>query len=169
MRKFLDRLYLAGGALGAFFLFMTCTLILVAVAGSLFRFVTRSLDEFAGYCMAASAFLALAYTLRSGEHIRMALVLQMFHGKARYVLEVIATLIGVIFAGFMAYYSVKLCVVSYQLNDLSQGIVPLPMWIPQSAMGVGCTLFFIAMLDRLVCLVMGLPVPEDQSDARTDR
>jgi TRAP-type C4-dicarboxylate transport system permease small subunit len=59
--------------------------------------------------------------------------------------------------------------VSYQLNDLSQGIVPLPLWIPQSAMGIGCTLLFIAMVDRLVCLLMGLSVPEDQSDARTDR
>jgi TRAP-type C4-dicarboxylate transport system permease small subunit len=119
--------------------------------------------------MAASAFLALAYTLRSGEHIRMALILQMFHGKARHALEVLATLVGVIFSGFMAYYSVKLCVVSYQLNDLSQGIVPLPLWIPQSAMGIGCALLFIAMVDRLVGLLMGLPVPEDQSDARTDR
>ena len=169
MRKILDRLYLAGGVLGAFFLFMTCALILVAVAGSLFRFVTRSLDEFAGYCMAASAFLALAYTLRSGEHIRMALFLQFLQGRARYVLEVFATGIGVVFAGFMAFYSLKLCYVSYQLNDLSQGIIPLPLWIPQSAMGIGCTLFFIAMVDRLGCLLMGLPVPEDQSDARTDR
>lgn len=169
MRKFLDRLYLAGGMLGAFFLFMTAALILLAVAGSLFRFVTRSLDEFAGYCMAASAFLALAYTLRTGEHIRMALFLQAFHGRTRQALELFATIVGVIFAGFMAFYSVKLCLVSYQLNDLSQGIVPLPLWIPQSAMAVGCSLFLIAMIDRLVCLLMGLPVPEDHSDARADR
>jgi TRAP-type C4-dicarboxylate transport system permease small subunit len=155
--------------LGAAFLAATCALILANVAGSLLRVVTRSLDEFAGYCMAASAFLALAYTLRSGEHIRMTLVLQSLPGMLKRPAEAIATGVGAVVALFMAWYSLKLCWVSYTINDLSQGIIPLPLWIPQSAMAVGSAIFAVAMLDRLVCILAGWPVPEDQSDARTDR
>lgn len=169
LRRGLDGLYFAGGVLGAAFLAATCVLILGNVAGSLLHVVTRSLDEFAGYCMAASAFLALAYTLRAGEHIRMTLILQALPGPLKRPAEALATGIGTLLAGFIAWYSIKLCWVSYTINDLSQGIIPLPLWIPQSAMAIGSAIFAIAMVDRLVCVLAGWPVPEDQSDARTDR
>jgi TRAP-type C4-dicarboxylate transport system permease small subunit len=169
LRRALDALYRAGGALGALFLLATCVLILMNVAGSLLHVVTRSLDEFAGYCMAASAFLALAYTLRAGEHIRMSLGLQSLPERLRMPAEFLATAIGTLMAGFLAWNAAKLCLVSYRINDLSQGIIPLPLWIPQSAMAVGSAIFALAMADRLVCIGAGWPVPEDQSDARTDR
>jgi TRAP-type C4-dicarboxylate transport system permease small subunit len=169
MRRWLDGLYLAGGAAGALFLLATCVLILMNVGGSLLHIVTRSLDEFAGYCMAASAFLALAYTLRSGEHIRMNLLIQGLPAALKRPAELFATALALVITGFMAWYAVRLCLVSYAINDVSQGIIPLPLWIPQSAMAAGSTIFAVAMLDRLVCVGAGWPVPEDQSDARTDR
>ena len=126
--------------------------ILIALAGSIFGFVTRSMDEFAGYSMAASAFLALSYTFHSNEHIRVTLFIYRFHGRQRRRLEIWCHLLGTILAGFFAWYSIKMTIVSWQLNDLSQGLIPVPLWIPQLGMAIGTAVFTIAVADRLLAL-----------------
>jgi hypothetical protein len=44
---------------------------------------------------------------------------------------------------------------SYLLNDLSNGILPIPLWIPQSAMALGLVLLTVAMIDELVHVLGG--------------
>jgi len=75
MRSFLDKLYLASGWLAAFFLFMIGLLVLAQVFGRLVDFLIPSADDFARLCLAASSFLALAFTLRRGGHIRVNLLI----------------------------------------------------------------------------------------------
>lgn len=129
--------------------------ILIALAGALFGFVTRSMDEFAGYSMAASAFLGLSYTFHSNEHIRVTLFIHRFQGRPRNRLEIWCHLLGMVLAGFFAWYSVKMTIVSWQINDLSQGLIPVPLWIPQLGMAIGTVVLTIAMIDRLLSLTTG--------------
>ena len=35
---------------------------------------------------------------------------------------------------------------SFAIGDMTQGIVPIPLWIPQSGMGLGLTLLTLALL-----------------------
>ena len=58
-------------------------MVLASVLGRLMGFNLRGSDAYAGYCMAAAAFLALAHTLKSGEHIRVNLFLQRFGPRLR--------------------------------------------------------------------------------------
>jgi TRAP-type C4-dicarboxylate transport system permease small subunit len=150
MRKVLDSLYWGCGVLAGVFMVGIALCILIALAGTLLGVVTRSMDEFAGYCMAASAFLALSYTFHSNEHIRVTLFIHRFRGRTRNGLEIWCHLLGALLAGFFAWYSVKMVVVSWQINELSQGLIPVPLWIPQSAMAVGTVMLAVALLDRLV-------------------
>jgi len=150
MRKALDTLYWSCGVLAGIFMVGIALCILIALAGALFGVVTRSMDEFAGYCMAASAFLALSYTFYSDEHIRVTLFLHRLHGRPRTGFEIWCHLLGLALAVFFAWYSVKMVVVSWQINELSQGLIPLPLWIPQLAMAVGTVVLAVALLDRLV-------------------
>jgi TRAP-type C4-dicarboxylate transport system permease small subunit len=137
--------------------------ILIALAGSIFGFVTRSMDEFAGYSMAASAFLAFSYTFHSNEHIRVTLVLHRFRGRLRKGLEVWCHLLGVVLAGFFGWYSVKMAWVSWQINELSQGLIPLPLWIPQITMAFGTVMLAVALFDRLVTICFAdLPPDPDR-------
>ena len=76
MRTWLDRLYEAAGWLAAVFMIGTLVFVLLGILGRLFDFHVRGTDAYAGYCMAASGFLALAYTLRRNEHIRVTLLLE---------------------------------------------------------------------------------------------
>ena len=87
MRTALDRLYNAAGVLAALFLIGTLAMVLVGIAGRMFNFHVPGTDSYAGYCMAASGFLALASTFRSGGHIRVTLIIERLSGGARHGLE----------------------------------------------------------------------------------
>lgn len=152
MRRLLDRLYWTCGVLAGVFMIGIAVCILTALAGVIFGFITRSMDEFAGYSMAASAFFGFAYTFHSNEHIRVSLFIQRFQGRPRRRLEIWCTSLGTILAGFFAWYSVKMTIVSWQIHELSQGLIPVPLWIPQVGMAIGTVVLAIALVDRLWCL-----------------
>jgi TRAP-type C4-dicarboxylate transport system permease small subunit len=105
---------------------------------------------YAGYCMAASGFLALAYTLKRGEHIRVTLLLNALSGPVRRALEIWSLAAALLLAALLAYYSVKLSINSFQYNDISTGNDATPLWIPQISMGLGAVVLMIALADELV-------------------
>ena len=109
--------------------------------------------DYAGYCMAASAFLPLAYTLNQGAHIRVGLVLSRL-GRYRRIAEIWCFGVGTLLASYFAYYAIRAVSWSYKLNDISQGQDATPLWIPQIAMAAGVTLFAIALADHLIRLVL---------------
>jgi len=41
-------------------------------------------------------------------------------------------------------------ITSYRLNDVSQGLVAVPLWIPPSGMALGLVTLFVATTDDLV-------------------
>lgn len=169
MKKALSWLYRAAGALAACFLVAIGLFVLYSIGGGLFGYVARSADDFAGYCMAAASYLALAYTFAHGEHIRVTLLLQRLEGRWRRGFEIWCLGLGSFLACYLAYFAVKLVYVSYILNDVAQGLVATPLWIPQLGMAIGAVIFAIAVVERLVDLLRGAELPADSSDIRADR
>ena len=123
-------------------------MVLASVVGRLAGFNLRGSDAYAGYCMAAAAFLALAHTLKRGEHIRVELLLQ--RARLRRPLELWCHLAGVFFTGLLALYSIRLAWQSHAFNDISQGNDATPLWIPQLAMAAGAIVLLIAMADDCI-------------------
>jgi TRAP-type C4-dicarboxylate transport system permease small subunit len=103
--------------------------------------------------MAASSFLALAFTLRHGGHIRVGLVLERLSGRWRLALEIAGTAVATGLSAFLAWYSIRLVHLSWRLADVSQGQDATPLWIPQVPMALGAVLLAVAFLDRLVTLL----------------
>lgn len=169
MRKVLDTLYWFCGVWAGIFMVGIAVFILIALAGALFGFVTRSMDEFAGYSMAASAFLALPYTFHLNEHIRVTLFIHRFKGRLRQGLEIWCHLLAIGLSGFFAWYSFKMTIVSWQINDLSQGLIPAPLWIPQLSMAIGTGVLTIAVADRLFRLATGGLLLDDQQESMVGR
>ncbi|GAA0222612.1 TRAP transporter small permease [Castellaniella daejeonensis] len=155
MRRFLDGLYTASGWLAGLCMIGVLLMVTLMILGRLLGFPIGGADAYAGYAMAGAGFLALASTLKHGEHIRVTLVLSMLHGKGRRALEIIALLIAVALSGFLALYSVRLVWQSWSFQDISTGIDATPMWIPQIPMAVGTLIFFIAFLDEFVLELSG--------------
>ena len=118
-------------------------------------FNLRGSDAYAGYAMAAAGFLALAHTLKRGEHIRVTLFLDRFGGRFRRPLELWSHAAGTFFCGALAFFSARLVYVSRQFNDISQGNDATPLWIPQIAMAVGAIILLIAIADGLFSAIRG--------------
>ena len=150
LRRLLDTLYDAAGYLAAFFMVGILLMVLASVVGRVVGFNLRGSDAYAGYAMAAAGFLALAHTLKRGEHIRVTLFLERFGGRLRRPLELWSHAAGTFFCGVLAFFSVRLAWTSHAYNDISQGNDATPLWIPQIAMAVGAVVLLVAMLDDFV-------------------
>jgi TRAP-type C4-dicarboxylate transport system permease small subunit len=153
MRASLDRIYDAAGWLAAIFMIGTLVFVLLGIFGRIFGFHVRGTDAYAGYCMAACGFLALAHTLRRNEHIRVTLLLGHVPAGARKALETWCHLIAVALAAILAFYSVRLVWQSHTFNDISTANDATPLWIPQLAMAVGTVILFIAFVDAFVAVL----------------
>ena len=158
LRKLLDHLYDAAGYTAAFFMVGVLLMVLASVAGRLAGFNLRGSDAYAGYCMAAASFLALAHTFRRGEHIRVTLFLERFGGRLRRPLEVWCHAAGTFFCGALAWFSIRLALQSREFNDISQGSDATPLWIPQLAMAAGTVVLLVAMVDGFVRVLRRGPV-----------
>lgn len=152
MRRFLDWLYLGSGVLAGIFLILIAALSLAQICGRVLGFDAYSFDDFAGFCMAASSFLGLAHTYRRNEHIRVTILVDRVGGGPRRVLEALCLMASTFLVGYFAWYATDMVITSYQINDVSQGLVAVPLWIPQSGMALGLAIMTIAMLDDLVVL-----------------
>jgi len=155
MRKFLDKLYLISGYLAGAFLSLMALLILAQIVARWFGVIIPSTEDFSGFLLAATSFMALAYTLRSGDLIRVNLFIGHIKGPARNLIEGSVLVIALVLMGYAAWYMILLAIESYQFEELSQGYIPVPLWIPQIPMALGMLIFCIALLDELVSLIRG--------------
>ena len=139
-------------------------MVLLTIVSRFVGFSAPGADSYAGYAMAGAGFMALAHTLKRGEHIRVTLFISMLSGRTQKIVEVLALLIATVLAGFLAYYSVHLVYQSWEIEDVSMGIDATPLWIPQLLMALGTVVFFIAFCDELVLELLGrrqAPAMED--------
>ncbi|MEG2629310.1 MAG: TRAP transporter small permease, partial [Comamonas sp.] len=93
-------------------------------------------DDFAAWSMAATVFLSLPYTLRQGAHIRVTLALQVLPPRAKQLCEVLSTVAALVLVGWAAKHCTLFVHESFVGNELSQGMVILPMWVPQLSMPI---------------------------------
>lgn len=165
MRRFLDGLYSTSAWLASLSMIGVLVMVLATITSRLFGFTTPGTDAYAGYAMAGAGFMALASTLKHGEHIRVTLLLGALKGKALKAMEVAALVIATLLSGFLAFYSTRLAWQSWEIDDISVGIDATPMWIPQIFMALGTLVFFIAFCDELVLELRGQRKPRVTEDA----
>ena len=169
MKRLVDGIYGAAAWAAALFMIGTLAMILLSVSGRLLDFHVRGTDAYAGYCMAAAAFLALAHTFKRGEHIRVTLILDHLGRRGNRGLELWCHGLGLLLAGLLAWFSLRLAWQSYQFNDVSQGNDATPLWIPQLGMAVGSMVFLLAMAEDLLAVIAGRYSRRRDADAEPVR
>ena len=153
MRRFLDRLYAASGALAAVCVFLICALMLAQAFARGMGGQIRGTDDIVSWLCAAAAFFALGHTFRHGELVRVGLWLERLGPRARRVMELWALGITALFAAYMLWSVSRFIYESWQFNEVAQGLIRVPIWIPQMSFLVGVLIFFIAVLDELVAVL----------------
>lgn len=148
LQNMLKSLYSICAMLSVTFFIAIFAIIIYDLCGPVIGYIPKSTDELAGYCMAASAFLGLGYTFTNNDHIRVELFVRTASASTQHSMNFVSLMIACFIVGFLAWFSVRLAWDSWFFEDVSQGLVALPLWIPQSAMAVGSIVFFIAILER---------------------
>lgn len=155
LRKLLDGLYLGAGWLAGLFLIAIFLLMMGLSLGRQIGVNIPAGDEFAAWCMAAMAFLGLAHTFKSGDMIRVGLVTERLTGRTKQVFEIAALVIALAFTAFFTWHATNFTYYSWLTNDMAQGVVPMPMWIPQLGYCGGLALLSVAILDELIHVLAG--------------
>ena len=163
MRRLLDALYDGAAWLAALCMVGLLAMVLTSIVSRLVHVHVPGTDAYAGYLMAGAGFLALAHTLKKGEHIRVTLLLGRLQGGARRAMELWALAAAAALAGLFAWYSARLVWQSRLFNDISTGNDATPLWIPQLAMAAGTLVLFVAFVDELVQAATGRRTTEDRS------
>jgi TRAP-type C4-dicarboxylate transport system permease small subunit len=172
LRRFLDRLYAASGALAALCL-ASIALVMLAQAGMReFGFLLRGADDIVSWLCAATAFLALGHTFRRGELVRVGLLIELLPPAPRRAAALGALGLALLFCGYMVYAVLRFVYESWAFNEVAQGLIQIPIWIPQLSFAAGALILFVAVLDEFVVLARGgtpaYQAAEDQRRASKD-
>ena len=155
MRKILDRLYLAAGSLAALCILAICVLMIGQSILREFGVRTGATNDVVAWLCAAAAFLAMAHAFKHGDFVRVTLLLEKLSAPVRRAMEIISLAIACFAIGYLAWWATRFAWESYQFNDMANGLLAIPLWIPQTSFVAGAWLFFIAVLDEMVIVLRG--------------
>ncbi len=155
IRVWLDRLYLFAGWLAGGFLVAIFGIMMFMSVGRQFGFNIPAGDDFASWAMCAMAFLGLAHTFKKGEIIRVGILLEQVTGKKRWALEIAALFVSAAFVVYFAWQACKMTYDSWRFNDIAQGVLSVPLWIPQLGYCGGLIILAIAVIDELIHVARG--------------
>jgi TRAP-type C4-dicarboxylate transport system permease small subunit len=172
VRRALDSLYALSGAAAAICLAGIGVLMLLQAVLREFGVLVRGSDDITAWLCAASAFFALGHTFRHGELVRVGLWIDMLGPRNRRYAEVVALTITAFFVAYMAWAATRFVYDSWAFREVAQGLIKIPIWIPQLCFVIGVAIFLVAVLDELVTVLRGqkpaYQVAEDERRAQGD-
>ena len=115
--------------------------------------------EYSSYLMGIAFMLGSGLTLRAGMHIRVELLLRAGNGRHARLYEIISAVIGTVFTALLTWSFFR-----FTLQSLTSGQVSgdslTPLWIPQSALTLGCAVLFVQMALRLALALLDQPLED---------
>ena len=155
MRRFLDRLYIYSGALGAAFIALIAILMVGQSILREFGVRTGAVNDVVSWFCAAASFFAMPHAFKHGDFVRVTLILEKLNPKVRRYFELFCLSIACLSVAYLAYWANKFTYESYLFNEKAQGLLPISIWIPQSSFALGSIFLFIAMVDELFIVLLG--------------
>jgi len=167
LRRALDALYLWAGYAAGVFLVTIFVLMIVMSAGREVGVNVPAGDDFTAWSMVAMAFLGMAHTFKRGEMIRVGLLTERLKGRAKWLAELFSLVVALLFVGYFFRHVAQMAHDSWRFNDLAQGVVAFPLWIPQTVMATGLGILLIAVLDEVVRVLGGQKPSYEKEPPRT--
>lgn len=115
-------------------------------------------DELASFLEVLVIFGGLAYTFRTGGHVRVDLLTTHLPRRARARLRVVALVIGLVFLGVVMWPTVQSALTAYRYGRVS-AVMLYPLWLPMLLIPLGLALLAVAMLAALVAQLRALTGP----------
>jgi len=165
MRSLLDKLYLSSGILSGLCMIAICVIILARVIGRWLGIEVPSSDDFAGFLLAASSFLGLAYTFRHGGHIRVSLFTSRLSKSMHRYVDSIVLILGASLIIYLTWHISYLVYESHLFEEVSSGYIAIDLWIVQLPLAIGMVIFAIACIDQCIAtLFYGVVMPKSEEE-----
>ena len=155
LRAGLDAVYMAAAVLGAVCVALICVLMVFQSLGREFGLNTGATNDIVSWLCAAAAFFTMAHAFKHGDFVRVTLLLETVKPKTRRAMELVSLFIALLAVAYLAWWACRFTYQSYEFKELAQGLLPLPIWIPQSSFALGSLLLLVAVLDEFVIVVRG--------------
>jgi TRAP-type C4-dicarboxylate transport system permease small subunit len=170
LRRFLDRLYAASGAAAAVCLASIAVVMLAQAGMREFGLLLRGADDIVAWLCAGSAFFALGYTLRHGELVRVGLIIERLPRGARRHVETLCLALALLTVAYITWAAARFVYESWVFEEVAQGLIQIPIWIPQMSFVLGALVFLVAVADELVAHLSGRkPAYQVADDARRSK
>jgi hypothetical protein len=118
-----------------------------------YRFVILSLNEICGF--AGDGELQRSPARSSPARISASPVLGLFGEPTRRIVEIWAFGFTAAASGYMTYQLVNFAWVSLRFHEVSNGVIRVPLALPQAAMALGALMLTVALIDELVIVLRG--------------
>lgn len=154
-RRLLDMLFTVSAWLAGLCLILIFLTMLSGIVLRQFHADLPGADDISAFLCVGTAFLALAHGFRRGEQVRVTLLLAHLPRARRRYAEAMVLVLAAAVMATCTYWTANDVILSYELDDLAQGSLAIPMWIPKLSMPVGSAMLLIAILDSLAATLRG--------------
>lgn len=148
-----------GALSGGLFLLLSFYITADASSRYFFGVSTRVSDELSGYALAVGGTWALAYALRMGGHVTLAILFDYYPRWLQRALEYLALVLLALAAAGVAVLTWQLALQSKEMGATHMGILSTPLAIPQSMLAFGFTLLaveaIVLLLGRIADAMLG--------------
>ncbi|MGI9476789.1 MAG: TRAP transporter small permease subunit [Hyphomicrobiaceae bacterium] len=132
------------------------------IARSVFNYSFSFAWEYSAYAMGVAMFCGLAFTLRTGGHIRVSLLASALPGTVSKAVDYLCTVVAIGFSGYISLALCELAWKSFVSGSTSPSVTATPLVIPQGMIALGAILLTLQFVARLVRLVIN-DEPEDKT------
>ena len=119
-----------------------------------FNAPTTWTQEVSIYLFIWTMLAASSYTLQTGKHVRVDLVIERLQIKTRKFFDGVTGIIGMIYCAIVTVQAYQMLMLSVKYGKLSATPLRVPLWIPQSALLIGFVLltfqFFLIALKSML-------------------
>ena len=146
-----DRLYYALGYLSGLQLLLLAGFITYqATARKLGGPYVQGTDSISGYVLAMAVTWALAYSLRSGAHVRIDVLLPYMRPAVRAVADFLALLAVAFFAFVVAWKTWGSVIDDYERGVVATAYPAVPLYIPKAVIAAGFTLLVLTAAQMML-------------------
>ncbi|MCA0974711.1 TRAP transporter small permease subunit [Halomonas denitrificans] len=131
-------------------LFRLLDAVLVMAGSSRLGLEITGVSELASFLLVGATFLGMAYTFTHHAHIRMSLVIQRLPAAVRAFTELACLLIASALNALLCVSLWQLMQESLEYDDVSSGLLAIPLWIPQLVLLIGMVMMSLALTEALI-------------------
>jgi TRAP-type C4-dicarboxylate transport system permease small subunit len=142
----MDRVIRFFGAISALCLAGMAVVLLATLVLRPFAVLVPSSEEIVTFLMVGMAFFGFVYAYAAGSHVRVDTLYRRLSPGIGRTVEIASHFAAALLCAAVAYNGAALAWTAYEFNDLSDGLIPIPMWIPMSSLPLGFALLAFALL-----------------------